>query len=258
MINKNAVDRERLVEAFEEYTSLYDVSNPKTALKITHTVKVADLCDQIAQSLHLSARDCDLAYTMGMLHDIGRFEQIKRFNTFIDSESVDHAQFGADLLFREGLLSRFGDFSEEDTDLLETTIRNHSVYRMPNSLSERELMFCNILRDADKIDIIRANVMTPTTDVYNFTERELYSSDVTPAVAEAFFEFHTVRRDLKKQPADYVVALLSLTFELVFPISRQIIREQGYIYRMLDFPSENSHVLEIFKEMRRKMNEFLI
>ena len=36
-----------------------------------------------------------------MLHDIGRFEQIKRYGTFNDSKSVDHGEFGADLLFKE-------------------------------------------------------------------------------------------------------------------------------------------------------------
>ena len=33
--------------------------------------------------------------------DAYRQEKNKRYNTFIDSESVDHAEFGADLLFEE-------------------------------------------------------------------------------------------------------------------------------------------------------------
>lgn len=33
-----------------------------------------------------------------MLHDIGRFEQIRCFGTFNDGMSVDHAELGADIL----------------------------------------------------------------------------------------------------------------------------------------------------------------
>ena len=37
-------------------------------------------------------RDVDLAWLIGLLHDVGRFEQLKRYGTFIDSQSIDQPQ----------------------------------------------------------------------------------------------------------------------------------------------------------------------
>lgn len=49
------------------------------------------MCERIAKAAGMCAYDVELAWLSGMLHDVGRFEQIKRYNTFSDADSVDHA-----------------------------------------------------------------------------------------------------------------------------------------------------------------------
>lgn len=49
------INREHIKKTFQEYTDRYDSTNPKIKLKIDHTYRVANLCEQIAQSLELSA-----------------------------------------------------------------------------------------------------------------------------------------------------------------------------------------------------------
>ena len=92
------INREHIKKTFQEYTDRYDSANPKIKLKIDHTYRVANLCEQIAQSLELSAAEVDLAWLSGMLHDVGRFEQLRRYNTFSDAQSIDHARFAVELL----------------------------------------------------------------------------------------------------------------------------------------------------------------
>ena len=89
------IDRERVKNTFAEYTSGYNATDPKIKLKIDHTYRVAELCELIARDLKLDEYETDVAWLTGMLHDVGRFEQIKRYNTFNDAQSVDHANFGA-------------------------------------------------------------------------------------------------------------------------------------------------------------------
>ena len=108
-INKPVINRKNVINAFAEYVRNYDPSDEKIKLKIDHTYRVAGLCQRIAESLGLSEPDVDIAWLLGMLHDIGRFEQIRRFGTFNDVQSVDHAEFGADLLFKEGLIRKFAE-----------------------------------------------------------------------------------------------------------------------------------------------------
>ena len=243
------INRAKAIEAFMAYTSCYDVSDDKIKLKIEHTNRVNGLCEQIAVGIGLQPEDIDLAWLMGLLHDVGRFEQIKQYGTFKDSESVDHANFGADILFAEG---RIRDYIEESTEdrLLETAIRVHSAYRIPENFSERESMFCNILRDADKIDIIKVNTEYPLEKVYNVTTEDLETASVTPEVMESFREEHAVLRALKKTSVDNVVGHISLVYELVYPVSVQIMKEQGYLRKLTVFPSRNPKTMRQMQEIR--------
>lgn len=282
------INREHIKKTFQEYTDRYDSANPKIKLKIDHTYRVADLCEQIAQSLELSAAEVDLAWLSGMLHDVGRFEQLRRYNTFSDAQSIDHARFAVELLYDEGLIADYvpeisttelvadartwrsmGGVNESPTaqsedmplsDILQTlriAIGEHSAYRIQEGLDERTQMFCHILRDADKVDIFRVICDTPMEEVYGFQTKDILRSAITPEVMQAFYEHHAVLRKLKKCPADYIVAHGSLTFELVYPESLRIAKEQGYLKQMMSFQSENPDTAEVFEDLRKDLNDYL-
>lgn len=298
-INKPVINRKNVINAFAEYVRNYDPSDEKIKLKIDHTYRVAGLCQSIAKSLNLSEADVDIAWLLGMLHDIGRFEQIRRFGTFSDADSVDHAEFGADLLFKEGLIRKFaegyyekcelvGAGNEEavqaysrqkdcqkDCDegklnseqvkcnegklagLLELAIRQHNKYRVKEGLTERQLMFCNILRDADKVDIFKVNAEVPMEIIYDVTTEELKNGIITKEVLESFYRKETVLKSLRKSAVDHIVGHISLLFELVYPESYRQAKEQGYVYKLLDFKSDVPEVDVEFGRMREYLDEFL-
>lgn len=231
--------RTRIKQTFAEYTSKYNASDPKIKLKIDHTYRVAALAERIAKTVTDVSIDTDLAWAMGMLHDIGRFEQVKRYGTFVDSESVDHAALGISILFDEGLLDSFGDFSEKERELIRISIANHNKFRIPEGMDDLTTAYCNILRDADKIDILRVNCDTPLEDIYNVTTEELKKAAVSEEVKKGFVERHTVLRSLKHTPVDNLVGHICLVFELVYPVSTQIAKEQGYVDKLLQFTSDN-------------------
>ena len=253
------INRENIKNTFAEYTDGYNSKDPKIKLKIDHTYRVADLCEKIARSLELDDKSCDIAWLIGMLHDVGRFEQIKRYGTFNDSQSVDHANFGADLLFEENLIESYvPDFyNDEYAQIVETSIRSHSLFRLDESLDDKTLMFCNIIRDADKIDIFRVNIDTPAEEIYNVTTEELKNSEITPEVMQAFDERHAVLRALKKTAIDNVAGHIALTFELVYPVSLEIAKDQGYLDAMMNFRSDNPHTNSQFEQIRRKIDEYV-
>lgn len=295
------INREHIKNTFQEYTDRYDSTDPKIKLKIDHTYRVADLCERIAKSLKLSQEDTDLAWLSGMLHDIGRFEQLRRYHTFSDAQSIDHAKFAVELLYEDGLIVDYvpeismvklvanirtkdggidpadkrgvagrmsgecGSFTglSEDMPLsdvfrtLRIAIGEHSAYRIQEGLDERTQMFCHILRDADKVDIFRVICDTPMEEVYGFQTEDILRSGITPEVQQAFQEHHAVLRSLKKQPADYVVAHGSLAFELVYPESLRIAKEQGYLGRMMSFQSENPETAKEFEHLRKDLRDYL-
>ena len=250
------IDRKRASDAFREYTSHYNVQDDKVRLKIEHTWRVAQLCERIAQSLEMTEEEQDLAWLAGLLHDVGRFEQLKRYGTFIDAQSIDHAKYGAEILFPSGRIRDYISDSEED-ELLCTAVAWHSAYRIPEGLDERTARYCNILRDADKIDILKVNVDFPLEEIYNVSTQELRSCQVSPEVMTAFYEEKAVLRSLKKTAADHLIGHVSLVYELVFPVSLRIVQEQGYLEKMLSFASDNPVTREQFAAVRTHMEAYL-
>lgn len=278
------IDRKKVKNVFKKYTDNYDTSDDKIKLKVDHTYRVAALSERIASSLGLGDDDTNLAWLIGMLHDIGRFEQLKNYGTFSDAESIDHAHYGVELLFEDGLIEKFA--SENDTkdlkgtkdlketaikseneeketkeiselDILRTAIWNHSAYRVEEGLTDRVKMFCNIIRDADKIDILKVNYDVTLEVIYDVTTEELKNSGVTDEVMKAFMEHHAVLRSLKKTPIDNLVGHAALVFELIYNESFKIVKEQGYIEKMLSYVSDNQDTVKKFEIMRNDMNKFL-
>ena len=88
------IDIQNAKKVFKEYVSNYDINDGKIALKYNHILRVAEIAKKIATDLELSEEDILLAELIGIFHDIGRFEQVKRFNTFVDRDSINHGEYG--------------------------------------------------------------------------------------------------------------------------------------------------------------------
>ena len=113
---------------FEKYVEKYDSKNPKIDRKIKHSYRVIDVAEDIAKSLKLTEEDITLAKLIALLHDIGRFEQIRIYNTFSDKDSIDHADFGVKVLFEDNLIRNF--IKEDRFDnIIYKSIKNHNKYK---------------------------------------------------------------------------------------------------------------------------------
>ena len=269
------IDRTRCLAAFQAYVSAYDPTNPRISLKVDHTVRVADLCERIAGSLGLAQKDINLAWLCGLLHDIGRFEQVRRWETFNDAASARHAELGVETLFEArvedadalGLLEanpsagctvlrHFVDDATEDA-LIRTAIATHSDFRLPADLDPRTRMFCDILRDADKVDILHAACTCDREAIFGVGEAALRESGVSPAVRDAFYAHRTVRRDERKQPADLVLSFVCFAFELVHNESVRAVVEQGHLFELLDVSFEQPETQATVAAMRGHLDLWL-
>ena len=150
------MDFEQAKQAFELYLNGYDRKDEKVYLKIVHTYGVVDCSEEIARRMGLGEEDIFLAKIIALLHDIGRFEQLKLYDSF-EPGIFDHAQYGADILFREG---RIREFLPETTwdETIETAIRYHSAFQLPKISDSRTLLHAELIRDADKLDNCRVKL----------------------------------------------------------------------------------------------------
>jgi len=244
---------------FDTYTHGFDSEDPMVQegmdLKHDHTLRVCENILDIGRSLGLCADDLHIAETIALFHDIGRFEQYRRYKTFSDHQSEDHAALGITIIHNQKLLS---GFDPETAEIILHAVKHHNRFALPDETNGRPLFFLKMLRDADKADILR--VMTNHYLTAGNTRNPAISLSLpdTPEISDKIHE------DLcQGQPADTrdVKTLNDLkllqtgwVYDLNFPRTFELIHEKGYLGKLRDtLPRQSSRVAEIYT----KANKFL-
>ena len=225
------MDFERAKQKFEEYLDGYDRADDKINLKIIHTYQVVECSGEIARRMKLSEEDTDLAKMIGLLHDIGRFEQLKRFNSF-DPGMMNHAKYGAEILFRQGMIR---EFLEEDTwdDIIYMAINRHSDFQLEDITDEQTLFHAKMIRDADKLDNCRVKLEESVEVLVGTTAQNAGTYEISDKVWEACLHNCSVRSADRITPMDYWVSYLAYFFDVNFSETFQIIEEENYVERII-------------------------
>lgn len=232
------IDMIKAKKAFKRYIKNYDETNGRTTLKIEHIMRTAEMSRQIAEDLKLKQEDIKLATLIGLLHDIGRFEQIKRYDTFSDSKSINHGELGVEILFSNDFIR---EFVEEDIfdNIIRVAILNHNRNQIEDGLTEREKLHAKIIRDADKTDIMYVLTSDKIRDIWG--KDSINDSILTPEIYREFIEDKEIQYHKKETEADDVISHLAYLYDFNYPYGLQKIKEKGYIDTYLarfDFQDE--------------------
>ena len=239
---------------FEKYIEKYDSKNPKIDRKIKHSYRVIDVAEDIAKSLELTEENITLAKLIALLHDIGRFEQIKIYNTFSDKDSIDHADFGVKVLFEDNLIRNF--IKEDRFDnIIYKSIKNHNKYKIEEGLSERELLHTKIIRDADKTDIFEVYIREIESNedaIFNFNE--LPKQKISEKVLEAVKENRLVNSFDTVTEIDKYIRALAFIFDFNYKEGLEIVKNKKYIDRLINRirTDENSKILNFINNTINK------
>lgn len=232
-------------EAFDKYVSDFDFKVDGIEYKYYHSYRVQKYSEKISDMLNLGLKDKKLASDIGLLHDIGRFHQLEKYNSFCDKK-IDHADYGAKILFEDNLILNY-DINKCDYEIVKKAIRNHNKYQIEDGLNERELFFAKLVRDADKIDILNAFSSIRVLEICECDE------EVSPSVREEFFNNITVRNVNVKNKNDKIISMLAFLFDINFEVSYRIIKEEDFINKFYDAIKHK----EIFKEYFDYANKYL-
>ncbi len=225
-------------DIFDEYAMKFDFEEDAIRRKYEHSYRVMRESDAIVYSLGLEEDDSYLACIIGLLHDIGRFEQWTKYHTYSDRSSVDHAILGAKILFDDNLISKF-NLDKKDYALVRTAIENHGIYKLyEKGMDEHTLLHSKIIRDADKIDIL-----------YQFSNPKIVrleeenNNDISKVVKEKFLKHQCIDKNDVKNKNDGTLMKIGIIFDLNFDYSKNIILEREYLERMLEYLNNK----ELFK-----------
>lgn len=221
-------------------------------LKFVHSQKVRQEVSAIGQEIGLSGRDLFLAEIAGLFHDIGRLEQFERFHTFVDAESVDHAQLSIDVIKKEGVLN---DLSKEERMVISDAIKYHNKLAVPKEFSGIKDTVAKLVRDADKLDIWRVfdefYKSNRGCDAINLGLSE--SNCVSPGVLNDFLAEQVVRYNNVKNQTDFMIMRLSWLFDINFSLTLERMVRRGYIKTIVNMIPDQYQKIMILE----KLNSFL-
>ena len=228
------IDFEFAMKYFKEYLNNFDHENGKIDLKIRHTYGVVRASEYIANKLKLSDEEIELAKLIALLHDIGRFEQVKQFNSFIDIKSIDHALLGIDILFQQNLIRNFVEDNQYD-NIIYKAILNHNKYEIEKGLDDIELMYAKIIRDADKIDIFRVKVEEDFANIIDNTNREILENDtLSENIYNDFMNSRLIVDGDRKTDLDIWTSHIAYIFDFNFKFGLEYIKENDYINMIIN------------------------
>ena len=205
-----------------------DVANA-FRLKKEHIAFVRKNSKDLAENLSLTPYRINLAELIGLTHDLGRFAQYDKYETFNDSVSVDHAALALEIFkqcpYREELSAR-------DLSLLEFAIFNHNKKAIEESDDDEAILLAKIIRDADKLDIYR--VLRPyligdnMEGAPNFVKATA-TQDISPEFMEIFVDGKQADYRKIKTHGDRKLVRLLWVYDIYFPWTMQKLTEAGYI-----------------------------
>lgn len=240
---------------FQHYLEPFDCENDKIKLKIIHTDGVVSCASEIARRMQLQEDDVQLAELIALLHDIGRFEQARLYDSF-EPVTMDHAVFGVQLLFGEDQMIR--RFVAEDTwdDIIREAIGRHSDYSVGEIEDARTLLHAKLIRDADKLDNCRVKLEDSVQVLLNADAEEVGRQEITDLIWETCKRHLSVRLSDRVTRMDYWVSYIAYFFDINFPETWSLIRENDYIDRIIDrIPYSNPDTKQKMEQLRQMMHE---
>lgn len=230
-------------DVFDKYVGTFDLDDKNIQLKYNHSYRVADLSKKYAKLLHFSDEEILLAETIGLLHDIGRFEQIKNYNSYDDSNNMDHADYGVFLLFEKGLIKDFWK-NEKDYELIRFAIENHNKLTIPIIDDERIMKFAKLIRDVDKLDIIY---------IYAFLDDVKFNvSD--ESISKSVLDDIKSHRVVERINRNNVNNEIALSFAYAFDINYNVIIKE-FIKNIEKFYSKLNS--DIFSDIFNEVDDYL-
>ena len=238
----------QLISFYDAYVDTFREANgalpEMMQLKRTHTAFVVKNAEAIADGEGFSDEEREVALAGALLHDTGRYEQLRRYDTFRDSDSVDHAVFSHDIVKEKGWLDGIGVDGEgvgvERKDAILKAVLYHNRRELPDGLDSLTEIASHTVRDADKLDIFRVwEDQVAHTDWENDSRafwNLAVSAPPNPVVVDCIEKGRSVDYQNIKSLSDFVLIQVGWMISgLRFVTSQRLCRERGHLAYRRDF-----------------------
>ena len=210
----------KIKDCFDKYVKQFNIDDNEIKEKYNHSYRVMEYSIKIATSLNMSKEDIKTVAISGLFHDIARFEQWVSFKTWQTKKSFDHGDRGYKILsdgLIDGLIS-----DEKEKRIILLAVKNHNKYKVEDNLEEKEMLICNIIRDADKIDIIE------TQGSINKKYK------IKDELINCLLKKEMISNNLIENDLDYLFRIIAFIFDLNFDYSYKYLLDNKIIDTKID------------------------
>ena len=242
---------QELTNWFSDYVATFKTGKAdfqqNIILKEAHSYRVCREILYVGENLGLKEEDLRLAESIPLLHDIGRFEQYARHQTFADHLSVNHAEFGAKILREQRFLK---GIDEGEQELILRAIAYHNQANLPSDETDRCLFFSKLLRDADKLDIWQVFI-----DYYAHKNGEYNSAIIhnlpdTPGISDGVYADLMAMRNVNYAHVhnlnDFKLLQVGWIFDVNFAPTFQRIEQKRYLGIFRDLLPQSERIDKIY------------
>jgi len=234
--------------------------NANLRLKEEHTRRVCDEMNYLAESLGLSESQRVVAETIALFHDLGRYEQFTKYRTFSDAKSVLHGPLAVEVLERHNVLD---DVEPRQRTVIEQAITLHAAKELAGDLDEDILLYCQLIRDADKLDIyyLVTEVDTRPPDdpqasvmINWFPRGEGYS----PRIIEAIRAREPIDYTMLKTHIDMKLMELAWVYDLNFQATFARIKRNRYFEKIVAMLPADENIAKVARQVTAYRDERIV
>ena len=239
----------RIMRIFEQYMKNFDMNNANIKVKYFHSLKTMELAKDIATNLGVFTEEeitvCEL---IGLFHEIGSFDKNPEFH-IINDNNEDYTNKTLELLFTNGMIRKITPETKYD-GIIKFAIYSLNKEGYPSNLNQKIVYFCDVLKDAHKLDTFRLAINYPYID----TRIESYP---TAMVYDEFKKFKTIPNKLTENNSDEVLLVLSNVFSLSSRYSYYILRENNYINKLIESLNfSDDEIKKFFTAIQKILNMY--
>jgi hypothetical protein len=211
--------------------------NANIKLKEEHSRRVCSEMLYLADELRLMDNQRLLAETIALFHDVGRFPQFAKYQTYNDPRSVNHCLLGIEVLQKGNVLTQLPD---DERETIETAIRYHGEKELPSNLTGDTLLFSKMIRDADKLDIFNVVIkayIQQRDDPDNF-KLEIEMPDeprCTPEVLDAILTGGRIDYKALKTLNDMKLCALGWVYDVNFTPTLSRLKQRRHLETIFEF-----------------------
>ncbi len=221
--------------------------NANIKLKEEHSGRVCAEMLYLADQLRLEGNQRLLAETIALFHDVGRFPQFLKYQTYSDAKSINHCLLGLEVLQKENILAQLTD---DERQIIETAIRYHGEKELPNNLAGDTLLLSKMIRDADKLDIfnvvIKAYIQQRDDPAHFKLEIEMPDEPrCTPEVLDAILTGRRIDYKMLRTWNDMKLCILGWVYDVNFVPTLRRLKERRHLETIFEFLPDTPEIRKV-------------